>query len=445
MRILQIIPAYYPAVSWGGPIVSVRLLNKELVKLGNEVIVITTTFGLEKNETQENVIDGVKVLYLKSFKFFRWLIPYRLRFALSDWLNGIDIVHIHQIWDPICWLSELFLIKKKKHGKNEQDSLLPAKKSKIFLPFVIAPRGSIDPVLIKKKSYFLKKIIYALFIKRIFKKAGGFHFTSEYERNKFLEFTRINTDYNTDKHRLNPHKTALCRIIFNPLDLSEFEKEPNKNLLQKWNLLYPHESVSSPRQSVFVKRYFLYLGRINWKKGLEILIGAFLKFINDNQNSNPRESASSQRESAYRLVIAGPDENNYKLKIEKLAKEKGIEKKVIFTGLVKGDDKLVLLKNAEAFILPSLGENFGIAVAEAMAVGTPVIISKYVGLQNIVEKYKAGIVIDLDEKVLSQKMREITENTDLKNKIIANGQKLVQEQFQPAAIAKQIIEFYKQL
>ena len=204
---------------------SVHLLNRELVKLGNEVVVYTTTFGLAQNETQENIIYGVKVIYLKSFKLGKWLVPIFLRKKLSETKNYFDITHIQQIWDPICWLSELFFIKNKT-------------------PFIITPRGSIDPVLIKKKSYFIKKILYALFVKRIFKNASGFHFTSEYEKEQFVKFSRINTNTYTNKHK--------CRIIFNPLDISEFQKNIDKNLLQKWNLKN--------------KRYFLYLGRINSKK-----------------------------------------------------------------------------------------------------------------------------------------------------------------------------------
>ena len=245
-----------------------------------------------------------------------------------------------------------------------------------------------------------------MFVKRIFKNASGFHFTSEYEKEQFVKFSRINTNTNTNKHK--------CRIIFNPLDISEFQKNVDKNLLQKWNLKN--------------KRYFLYLGRINWKKGIEFLIGAFAKFTDE-----------------FILVIAGPDENGYKAKLEKLIKEKGIGSKVIFTGLVKGDDKLCLLKNAEAFILSSYGENFGIAVAEAMAIGTPVIISKYVGLQNVIEKYNAGVVIDLDEEELFQKMKDIIENLELKNLIIKNAYNLVKEQFDPSSIAKQIINFYNEI
>lgn len=385
MKILCVTPAYYPAVAWGGPIISVHLLNRELVKLGHSVTVLTTTLGLAENKTQKNMFDGVEVIYLRSWSFGRWFIPRRLRLVIGDKLNNFDMAHIHMIWDPIGWLAAQTLMQQKKK-------------------YIVSPRGSLDPLVFKKHNYALKTIIYRLFIKKVLENASGFHFTSIYEQEKFFELTKLK-------------KSQSHPIIFNPLDLTEFQKVADKGLLRKWRL----EG----------REYFLYLGRLSWKKGIDKLIEAF--------------AIVNQSVQDIFLVIAGPDEAGYKKKLETLTQAEKLGAKIIFTGLVQGESKLALLKQARAFILPSYSENFGMAVAEAMAAGVPVIISSGVGLKDLIEKYNAGLVFNLDrnpEQNLFEQMRSLIADSQLRLSLIENGRKLVQEQFNPQAVAEQMLRFY---
>jgi len=123
-------------------------------------------------------------------------------------------------------------------------------------------------------------------------------------------------------------------------------------------------------------RYVLFLGRINWKKGLDRLIEAMA------------------RAPGVRLIVAGNDEEGYQPALESIARRSGVGDRLIFTGPVHGADKTALIDGARALVLPSYSENFGNVVLEAMAAGRPVIVSREVGLADLVLDSGGGLVTD---------------------------------------------------
>jgi glycosyltransferase involved in cell wall biosynthesis len=92
------------------------------------------------------------------------------------------------------------------------------------------------------------------------------------------------------------------------------------------------------------------------------------------------------------LVMAGPDEAGLQPQLEGQAKRLGIESRVHWTGMLEGDLKWGALRGAEAFVLPSHQENFGVAVVEALACGVPVLISDKVNIWPDIARDEAGIV-----------------------------------------------------
>ena len=127
------------------------------------------------------------------------------------------------------------------------------------------------------------------------------------------------------------------------------------------------------------KRFLLFLGRIHPKKGCDLLIKGF---------------AQAQKEIApeIHLAIAGPGRSGYIAELKRLAKDSTNSDRVHWLGMLSGDRKWGALRSAEAFILPSHQENFGIAVAEAMACSTPVLISDRVNIWREIDASKAGLV-----------------------------------------------------
>lgn len=126
------------------------------------------------------------------------------------------------------------------------------------------------------------------------------------------------------------------------------------------------------------KRIVLFLGRIHQKKGVDLLLRAFAKYAGS--------------EPSAQLVLAGPDAVGWRAALEKLADPLEITSQLTWTGMLAGDLKWGALHAADVFILPSHQENFGIAVAEALACGVPVLISDKVNIWREIDGAGAGFV-----------------------------------------------------
>lgn len=133
------------------------------------------------------------------------------------------------------------------------------------------------------------------------------------------------------------------------------------------------------------KRQLLFLGRVHEKKGTDMLFKAF--------------AAVRQRAPALladvQLVMAGPADHDYGKQMQALANSLGLQNHVTWTGMLSGDEKWGAFRCAEAFILPSHQENFGIAVAESLACGLPVLISNQVNIWREIQQAEGGLV-DVD-------------------------------------------------
>jgi glycosyltransferase involved in cell wall biosynthesis len=135
------------------------------------------------------------------------------------------------------------------------------------------------------------------------------------------------------------------------------------------------------------RKYLLFLSRIHQKKGCDTLLRAFARAQADLGDID--------------LVMAGPDQTGWRAELQALAGELGLAERLHWTGPITGAVKWGAYRAAEAFVLPSHGENFGIVVAEALACGTPVLISDRVNLYHAVLDHQAGLVgaHDLDGTV----------------------------------------------
>jgi glycosyltransferase involved in cell wall biosynthesis len=126
------------------------------------------------------------------------------------------------------------------------------------------------------------------------------------------------------------------------------------------------------------KRYLIYLGRIHRKKGCDMLIDAFAKV--------------APHDPELHLVMAGPDQQRWSEELRQMAERAGISHRVHWPGMVVGNAKWGAFYGAEAFILSSHQENFGIAVAEAMACGKPVLLSDKVNIAEDIKNDGAGLM-----------------------------------------------------
>jgi len=148
-------------------------------------------------------------------------------------------------------------------------------------------------------------------------------------------------------------------------------------------------------------RVVLYFGRIHEKKGCDLLIAAF--------------AAVARHDPALRLVMAGPAVPALLEKLQQQAVKLGIADRIVWTGMLTGRLKWAALQAAEVFVLPSHQENFGISVVEALAAGTPVLISNRVNICYEVEISGAGwVYADTLDGVTEALRRWVVETTQSK-------------------------------
>ena len=143
-------------------------------------------------------------------------------------------------------------------------------------------------------------------------------------------------------------------------------------------------------------RRFVFLGRVHPKKGPDIIIKTIARL----------QASGYWSPQMMRLVMAGPADGAYAAELKALAEKLGVTDSIVWTGMLLGDDKWGALQCAEAFVLPSHQENFGIAVAESLSVGVPVLISKSVNIWAEIVADGAGTAGDDTEAGFEQQMME---------------------------------------
>jgi glycosyltransferase involved in cell wall biosynthesis len=135
------------------------------------------------------------------------------------------------------------------------------------------------------------------------------------------------------------------------------------------------------------RKIILFLSRIHPKKGVDLLIQAFARH------------ATTHLE--FDLLIAGPDQTGWKSELQELAKKLGVADRIFWPGMLSGDAKWGAFRAAEFFALPSQRENFGIVVAEAMALSRPLLIPNKVNIWREIEADGAGLVVDDDVEAIA--------------------------------------------
>ena len=179
------------------------------------------------------------------------------------------------------------------------------------------------------------------------------------------------------------------------------------------------------------KSLVLFLGRFHPKKGLELLIDAF--------------SRVSDRCPDVHLVLAGSGESGYTKQIVQMLSDASLTHRSTVTGSLDNEEKLAVLVDADIFTLTSHGENFGIAIVEAMACGLPVLISDKVGIWRDVAKAEAGIVTQCDSNKIADAIEKLVNDSSQCVTLGRNGKKLVEAQFTIDRMAEKMEFEYKKL
>jgi glycosyltransferase involved in cell wall biosynthesis len=174
---------------------------------------------------------------------------------------------------------------------------------------------------------------------------------------------------------------------------------------------------------------FLFLSRIHPKKQLDSLLVALSRI------------KTTAMDLAWCLLVAGDGEDAYVKHLKKLAEEYGIGEQITWLGHVDGTEKDQLLRSSDWFVLPSITENFGISAVEALSYGVPVILSKDVGISEMVKSSNAGLVYGSGSDRLTSALNIALRGAPMNMRIAAR--KLAEEQFSWSCIGRKLTVFYQ--
>jgi glycosyltransferase involved in cell wall biosynthesis len=388
MKILQIVPSV--SLVYGGPSQMVLGLSKALADEGIDLTLITTNSNGDQGQPPLDVPletpikqDGYEIIYFHCSPFNR----YKFSLGLLGWLinhaSEYDLAHIHALFSPVSTAAATIARWKG-------------------LPYILRPLGTLDPADLRKKQQF-KQIYGHLLEKPNLAGAAGIHFTSQKECDVSSRFGVKTNDLVVPLGVQLPHQLPPLGIIRQELGIS-----PHKLLL-------------------------LFMSRIEPKKGLDLLIPALETLLNQGLD--------------FHFVLAGanPQDRNYENYIKEMVHNSSLAKWTTITGFVKGDFKLGLLQDADLFVLPSYYENFGIAVVEAMAVASPVVISNQVYIWQEIDNARAGWICNCNYEDLTAQLKlAMNANNELKKRGL-NAAMLVKEKYSWPAIACQMIQVYRRL
>jgi glycosyltransferase involved in cell wall biosynthesis len=385
MKILHIIPTYLPSVNSRGVIDAMHFLNKQLVRKGVEVSVYTTNSDgvggyLDVPTGKEVDIDGVKVFYFEISFPRRWCNSRAMRKFLAKTTASFDVVHITSVFLAESTIGAHYARKFKK-------------------PCVITPHGSFMKMPLASNHSWFKKIYISLVEKRNLKNAF-LHFMTEPEKEQYSE------------------AGFPCRGIF--IIPNAFEPGEKMPIVRGDFRRRAGIAQDSP--------LILFLGRLDRIKGLDTLLPAFADVLRERPEAV--------------LVLAGPDDEGYKKNVQELVSKFQLGEKVIFAGMLTGEGKAAAFLDADVFAAPSYSENFGMAIAEAMHFGLPVVVAEGVGIASYIERAKAGIVIKKNEEELTAAILKLLNEPDLRKKMGEAGKELVREEFSSERVAEEFIKEY---
>jgi glycosyltransferase involved in cell wall biosynthesis len=316
--------------SVGGVATAVISLSRGLVRRGHHVDIVT----LDNPGGSWLVHDDLTVHALgagfTSYRYSRTLLPW-----LREHGEKYDHIIVNGLWQYMTLAAWRFCRSASK-------------------PYYVFPHGMLDPWF--KKTFplkHLKKWLYWPWAEyRVLRDAAAVIFTSEEER---IQSRKSFWLYH-------------CREKVSPLG-SERQPPFSTRTREEFLARYPqlHDT-----------RILLFLGRLHPKKGCDMLIDAL-----------PRDS---DPENAISLVLAGPDQVGWEKYLRARVARLDMAPRIVFTGMLQGEMKQGALASADAFILPSHQENFGMAVVEALAAGLPVLISERVNIWREIDNDHAGYV-----------------------------------------------------
>lgn len=315
MRVLVVVP--YVAATFGGPSKVVVELTQALAQSAIEVDLVTTNANVDTPLDVPLQVwhdrEGYRIQYFPSWNRQDLIWSTSLLAWLVQHVRDYDVVHTHCLFMPLSsaanWICRWHRV-----------------------PFVMTPHGMLEPWALSQKAW-KKRLYYSAIEQPMLKQAKAIHVLTSIEADQVRS--------------LGLNQTV---VVPNGIHRREFESLPDANLF--------YQQFPETRD----RRLILFLGRLDPKKGLDLLAPAF--------------ASVHQRFPQTHLVIAGPDMIGYLPTVQAFFEDLNLVQHVTFTGMLSGELKLAALAAASFYVCPSYSEGFSMSVLEGMAAGLPCVITE---------------------------------------------------------------------
>lgn len=374
MRVLMVTPFYHPIT--GGTESLIAEIARKLNEMGEHVDIMT--FNINQSwrpwsinqfrKTEIEEVDGVKVIKVSALTFLPTRIIFRTNFIPGRFLDKF------KKYDVI-------------HFHNDVDLSFP-----VFSRSVNKPKILHCHCLSITYDSYRKNLIQRYF----FRKSADIYIAPSFFVSKLI------ADLGISKKQI--------RVVYNGIDIAKFR----------------------PSENGKIKNMLLFVGRLDPKKGLLVLLEAL-----------------NHLKSSVKLIIIGPQSRPWFFKkllfsIRKV-NEKGFHR-VIYLGPLKPDEIIGWYQKASIFILPSLAEGFPVTALEALSCGTTVVATNVGGLPEIVKNYENGILVPPNDPVrLAEGIQYLLDNEQIRRKFGQNGRKEVVKNFSSNVMVKRLNRIYMEI
>nr|HAT8714111.1 glycosyltransferase [Legionella jordanis] len=359
------------ALSGGGTAERTYQMSRYLAKQNYKCTILTLTSNLtEKNYEELKNVNLIMLPYLSR----RFYLPKGGLKRIRDAVREADVIHLMNHWTFLNAIVYLFARFYQK-------------------PYVVCPAGALN---IFGRSRFIKQFFNRMIGTKIIQNAQGHIAIAE---NEFEQYR----SYGVDKQQIT--------LIPNGVVVEDFKPEQNRS-----------STLNLP------PNYILFMGRLNYIKGPDLLLEAFAKLPEEYKN--------------YHLVFAGPDEG-MKASLENRAKELQLLNNVHFTGSVSGMDKIDAYRGASFLVVPSRKEAMSIVVAEAGVFAKPALITDQCGFDAL-EIIQGGYVVPATAESLAEGLVKIIKEPT-KFQMGQNLKQFIIEHYTWDSVGKKIVRLYETL
>jgi glycosyltransferase involved in cell wall biosynthesis len=383
MRILYVLPSL--SLKLGGPTQAAVNFVRNLRMQGIDCEIATTnddgTELLDVPLAQRTIYQDIPVWFFKrDIRMKEFMISVSLTGWLWQNIRNYDLIHIHYLFSYAPTVAGVIARWYK-------------------VPYILRTIGQLTPWALSQSQ--LKKQIYTALIERTsLNRAAAVHCTTPEEAE------------DAERYGITAPKLVLPLGVTIPSIIPE----ASRKLREHYQILPDIPIV-------------LFLSRLHHKKRPDLLIEAI--------------SQLSQEGKSVHLILAGAGDNDYTQYLKSLVVSSEIREHTTFTGFVTGIDKQLLLQGSDVFALLSYSENFGIAVAEALAAGLATLVTPDIQISSDIQAAQAGLVVTGEIQAVKTALNHLISSPELRHQFGENGRILAQTKYNWSSISAQLLQAYK--